>query len=744
MEGSVLLNLDCNKYRRHNPVLAKSTDQECTEHFLLHGEKRTDIPFWSSKKEDLFQKIINCLGTIPKEFDINQYKLVHRDIEKESDLYVVYHYLTSNGTFQHSYIEPLHEHKDVLFDREFFCKRYNVSNFRDAYQTYVEDIRLIKSQVVLDVIENISPTERDFVLVDHNSNINGASHSLFILANFLKSENKSIIILTPQTIGEVICNKYELKAEDFISYKEDPTILFWLCKNIQSPKIIMNSINGAMSHTMRWIERDRLVLFSREIKQDYMRLSCYEPDIVITKLISDTYDSLPLIQTPICPQFLQSRIYSDYEEEVHFKEMDITKVTIGMCGSLTERKNFRMFLEVAELLPDYNFIWIGGEKMDTTLQNVYHITDTATPFKYYKLIDYFVLFSECEPFGNVVVENLLLNKKVLGFRDNVWFDFKDELTKYNYFEFQGKITTENAINHILNIATRKQSHEKYMDAPSNLYVRENFSEYTLSFQQLLNSSKQYINNTKQLTNKRNVFVKCRSGFCNQLRLMLAGSFLVTNGFIDSYNQEWILNEQNNVDFLSYFEPLPGVTLTQVEEGERVSFNNVIHTTGFTGMINLFTNQTVSPAAAILQISSKLVPKFKVREIVSKYNLSNALGIHVRRTDKALLYSEETVTQLDEQLVKDCEYYDRVYLATDNPQTQDLFKKRLGEKLLFHSDISKSTLGGSIRHTTADHTVGDFMLLQQCQKFVGTDMSSFSTLIKYIRNTSQDRKFIENL
>jgi hypothetical protein len=436
----------------------------------------------------------------------------------------------------------------------------------------------VKSQYVLDVIEGIHVPERDFILVDHNSSINGASHSLFILANYLKSQDKSFVVLTPNSVDNNVCEKYELDSQCFVLYHNDPTILFWLCEKIQSAKIIMNSINRVMAHVMQWIRRDRLILFSREIKQHYMRSSCYEPDVVITNLISNAYETLPLVQTPICPIFLQNKICSNYEEEVYIENFNEKIITIGMCGNLAERKNFRIFLKVAEHLPQYNFMWIGGDKLDTNLPNVFHISNTTNPFKYYKCIDYFVLFSECEPFGNVVIENLLLNKKILAFKDNVWFDFKHELTKENYFEYDGNITTENAIKHILTNATQKQELKEYKDTPSNLYVKSNFSHYTSDFLKLLKQKKNYRNNIKQITNKQDVFVKCKSGFCNQLRLMLAGSFLVTNGFINSYTQEWLLSNENNVDYLGYFNSLPGVTLAPITEGKSVSFNNVIHTT----------------------------------------------------------------------------------------------------------------------------------------------------------------------
>jgi hypothetical protein len=153
-----------------------------------------------------------------------------------------------------------------------------------------------------------------------------------------------------------------------------------------------------------------------------------------------------------------------------------------MCGSIGARKNTQLFLEVAERLAEYNFIWIGGNrKLEANSENVQHIKESVYPYKYYRLLDYFVLFSEHEPFGNVVIENLYLNNKVLTFRDNVYYDFKDELTKDNYFEYPGKISLDAAVEHIANQATCKKHSTNYKGTEANHYVVRNFTSYREDF-----------------------------------------------------------------------------------------------------------------------------------------------------------------------------------------------------------------------------------------------------------------------
>lgn len=776
-------------YRRKVPVLARSTDEECEAHYVTFGREQgiTNEPIlWTDSKEKLYRSIIDSPNNLPKDFDLLEYKKCNPDISKESDLYVVHHYLYHGiregrvydtkllpslprgfcveiykglnpdlGKFSEEQlkshyiqygVEESRQYEDKLFDESFFLIRNNFKNNTNPYKTYLNDIRLFKSRAVEELVSQMPFYKKDYILINHLSNINGATHSLYILANFLKSKRHSIVILDPYKQSEDVYKKYNLSLRDFLFYQEDPTLLYWYCAKIKCSKIIANSFNFAISEAIQWIDRSKLLLFSRELKRHYVSRSCYDPDVVITPSISDSYASKPVIQTPICPSFLQKRIYKDYSKQVTIQNLNETKIAIGMCGTLTKRKNYDIFLDVAKQLPEYNFIWIGGDNLNTNLSNVFHIKDTPNPFAYYKLIDYFVLFSEWEPFGNVVIENLLLNKQVLTFKDNIYFDFKDNLTNNNYFEFKGNVSTENVIKHITKTATKKQTNFEYLGSSSNQYVVENFSTYRPQFLELLNSSPVHLNGTRNVTDDGRVTVKCPMGFGNQLRLMLAGSFLVANGFIDSYTQEWVLNDHNNVNYFSYFDSLPGVNIEPIKEGIDVKYNNVIHTTCFGKMIQTFTKNKVSVNEAFQSIISQLKVKptfgMKLNKFAKEHNISNALGIHLRETDKFEMYSRNEIARPMKDILAACDLYERVFLATDNNQAQKTFRELLGDKLITYQSIPSKTIDR--RHTKASHTVADFLLLPQCKTFMGTNKSSFSTLIKHWRNNSHDYLFIENL
>lgn len=440
-------------YRRFNPDIAKYTDEWLKQHYLICGAK---------------QKRLYHL-TLPEDFNVEVYRELNPDIGKEADGWLEQHFFKYGKSEQRMY-------KDPLFDEEYFIKENNIIRYT-GYKDYVADIRQFKSRELKDLVEAIPELDERLVLVSHKGTINGATHSLYVLASYLKKENKKFIILETEINKELI-QKYSLEEEDFLCYRKDPSLLYWMCKKISSNKILFNSINPTMRFVMRWIDRNKLILFSREIKQHYMRHSLFEPDVVITKQISDTYLTKPIVQSPILLPNLLTKMDELFLEEASIEGLDNTKITIGMCGSVCARKNYDLFKQVAAHLSNYNFVWIGGESSEELPPNMFHIRDTLNPYKFYKLLDYFVLFSEHEPFGNVVIENLYLGNKVLTFKDNIYVDHKHELLEGSYFEFNGPITFDNAVGHIISKATEKKDN---INIKAKKYVRKSFTNYTTQF-----------------------------------------------------------------------------------------------------------------------------------------------------------------------------------------------------------------------------------------------------------------------
>lgn len=252
---------------------------------------------------------------------------------------------------------------------------------------------------------------------------------------------------------------------------------------------------------------------------------------------------------------------------------------------------------------------------------------------------------------------------------------------------------------------------------------------------------------------KDVCVHSPNGFANQLRLALAGAFLVRNNYIATYTQEWVLNNHNNVDFLNYFQPLDGVIF------KKVAVENSINSTTFEMMIRTYTKNTVSALEALQEVKGSLIPNETVQQNLCLFSenksLTNFIGIHARRTCKlSFLNLEEskyrTVSKIDsnENVLNKIKDFNNIYLATDNQETQRWFKDRLGERMLVYSTILNGeelpqlsySRESVTRHTDPLHTVIDFLVLLKVGVFLGTNQSSFSSLIKNIRNNFNDFSF----
>lgn len=777
MDRRVPADFDCATYKQLNPdLIALGADAALESHYIFHGQKEGRI----------------YTLNLPVDFDLAGYKKYNQDItDILSDLELKVHYLMhgkKEGRIYKALLPPgfkpeiykfynpdlrdiesvaeLEKHYsfhggedgraycDDLFDGEFFQVENAVSNYR-GYRDYVRDIRQHKSLYTKSYAASFLGLVKDIVLVSHDSSLYGATHSLYTLAKHLKGLNKNFVILDTSSNIDLV-NKYGLDESDVISYHADPTILYWLCTNIKSRVILFNSVNFSMSKVYPWLNSEKVVLFSRETKGAYDTYFERVPHYVLSPAISASYRDIPRAQTPILSDFLRSRIDSELLEDVWLENLDQSKITLGMCGSVCARKNYRLFLEVAEKLPDYNFVWIGGESLTTESKNVFHVKESKYPYKYYKLLDYFVLFSEEEPFGNVVIENLYAGNKVLSFKKNIYYNFKDALTADSYFEFDGRITLENAVNHIKDKAYYKVNKTEH--SLGREYVLKNFSNYSNHFMSRLTDPEKSSEIPETRTYlQQHIRTKCSDGFSNQLRMLLAGEYLVQENYIQSYTQEWTTSNHNNIDFLDFFEPLKFARLETIAEHKITRVDGE-----FAGMTGKYINQSSGKWPVNLRkaySSLKLKPDVKqlVEEYMQRINCTDVVGIHVRRTCKTSANKEfnRTNKQLTNQeflaLLHDDD--SQVYVATDNRETQDYFKAQLKDRCVVYQDILEGAedycSGEYIREavtrfTSPLHAIIDFQVLLNCKRFIGTENSSFTALIYHLRNSREDYSIISSV
>jgi glycosyltransferase involved in cell wall biosynthesis len=256
----------------------------------------------------------------------------------------------------------------------------------------LQDPREIKTDKQREIIENLPDIKKDIILVNHNHTLNGAAHSLYTLYGYLKDSGKDVLVLDTFP-NEIFFSKYNVSKSDVMYYEKDAVLLYHMCKKFQKRILLFNSINDEIASVSCWFDRNSILLFSRETKDYYMSKSMLFPDFVLTNRIKSVYPNRPKVQPPILSKKMLAKIDEEIKQSASIEGLDPNKITLGMCGTLTSRKNYKLFLEVAAKLPQYNFVWIGGDLIDQPIStNFFHVPYTEYPFKYYNLLDYFVLF----------------------------------------------------------------------------------------------------------------------------------------------------------------------------------------------------------------------------------------------------------------------------------------------------------------------------------------------------------------
>jgi hypothetical protein len=288
------------------------------------------------------------------------------------------------------------------------------------------------------------------VLVNHVSNPYGATHYLLNLFKLLKNKGIKVCLLD-EIVNEKLYSKYQIDTKDVISYEQDLTLLCYIYEKIKPKIFYLNSIRDIFVDFIK-LKNPNVVTHSHEIADVYGRYDLL-PTYVVSKRIQkefeDKYNHKPEIQPPIFLKEALELIDEEFSKELpkvsnHNGDIDLSKITIGMCGQTEPRKNPSLFAEISKLYPEYNFLWVGGEEgYFAKIDNLYHVPVVQLPYVYYKLMDYFVLFSKEDPCPYVVLENLYVNNKVITFKDNIYTDHKSEHTQDIYFEFDGEVSIKN-------------------------------------------------------------------------------------------------------------------------------------------------------------------------------------------------------------------------------------------------------------------------------------------------------------
>lgn len=191
-------------------------------------------------------------------------------------------------------------------------------------------------------------------------------------------------------------------------------------------------------------------------------------------------------------------IYNGIEENtiVHATQLPIKtdKRIILTIARISPPKKLQMFLDVARKLPEYDFIWLGGDPEHTTDElpvvydvptNAHLLGDIPNASKYIKFCDLFVLFSDFEGLPMTIIEAMSQKKAVVASNVGGIYELIDESN--------GCLINNNvdyaieAIKHILSdddlrLKMEENSYKKYKE---KFTLKKMWTDYKVIYEKLI-------------------------------------------------------------------------------------------------------------------------------------------------------------------------------------------------------------------------------------------------------------------
>jgi hypothetical protein len=239
------------------------------------------------------------------------------------------------------------------------------------------------------------------------------------------------------------------------------------------------------------------------------------------------------------------------------------------------------------------------------------------------------------------------------------------------------------------------------------------------------------NNFPDIINLSEINILCCSGLSNRIRTIL-GFLEVCNFYKKKLNVIWIKDNTCNGVFLDYFKPINNVKF--IEQPDRIDYKGQSTIEKITSYYKVKYN--ISELYSNIKLNDIL--ENKINNYVKKCNIENLAGIHVRRTD----YTGNFIGKLINGSNSDFDFFDYIekysindnfFLATDNKETQDIYKNKYGNKVLYYKKIKDSD---KLRKTSLENAIIDIYILSYCKRIKGTYNSSFT---EFAKNLKKSRK-----
>lgn len=142
---------------------------------------------------------------------------------------------------------------------------------------------------------------------------------------------------------------------------------------------------------------------------------------------------------------------------------------VVMCiARISPQKRFQSYIEIAKLLPDYAFVWIGAEKKyDDLPDNVFCLMGFPNAKKYIQLADIFVLPTNYEGVPIVVIDALSYGKPVIS--SDV--GGISEIVRNNYNGYVLNNSDSNFAEKISYILENNNIYEKFSESSFDIFYK---------------------------------------------------------------------------------------------------------------------------------------------------------------------------------------------------------------------------------------------------------------------------------
>lgn len=214
-----------------------------------------------------------------------------------------------------------------------------------------------------------------------------------------------------------------------------------------------------------------------------------------------------------------------------------------------------------------------------------------------------------------------------------------------------------------------------------------------------------------------MLIQPNGGLCNRLRVIFSYK-IVADANLEKLKVLWINNSTCNGEFLDYFQPLNNVEF--ISKSEELPIYSGCAT---------FPN--LKPDYKDLIPIKKVMDEIERR--IEHLDYGNYISAHIRRTDltKGVLSKNKYIS--DDEFINFFNKSDKkIFLSTDNPETQHKFKKIYKDRIIIFNEIENNN---SLRMTSLEEAVIDLYLCVSSQEFKPTHYSSFSDLIIELRKNT---------